>query len=342
MKGILGILMAGIMVAAMVAPAMAQPSPFVINGYISDSGNNPCNDPAVRITNMNTIESRDANNNSASNYYNLVLDIDDVSAGDILRFDASGGSESKTVEHTITQTEVDAGGLFDINIILASAVPSTPFMIYGFVTDSSNNPCNDPAVRITNTNTSVSWDAENDSASNYYDLVLATADVSAGDVLRFNASEGSVSKTVEHTVTQTEVDAGGLFDFNITLASGVANVAVTMNNTVFSNVLAGSTNEIPISLTLTNTGTAPANIEAVFTTNDGSSIYGLNGTGTNIIPGNNFKLGPDGSEQTLTSTTTGTLICTLGAGQTLDYNAILIVPPGQTPDDYMGTIQLSW
>lgn len=92
--------------------------------------------------------------------------------------------------------------------------------------------------------------------------------------------------------------------------SGVPNVAVTVNNASFSTVAAGSTNEIPISLTLENTGTASALIEAVFTTNDGG-VYGLDGSGTNIIPGNSFKLGPDGSEQTLTSTTARTPICTL-------------------------------
>ena len=223
----------------------------------------------------------------------------------------------------------------------AMAQPS-PFVINGYVSDSGNYPCNGPALQITNLNTSVSRDANNDSASNYYNLVLDTDDVSAGDILRFKASGCSESKIVEHTVTQTEVDAGGLFDFNITLAPAVPNVAVTVNNAGFSTILAGSTNEIPISLTLNNTGTASAVIEAVFTTNDGSGVYGLDGSGTNIIPGNNFKLGPNGGEQTLTSTTTRTLICTLGAGQTLDYDAILIVPPGQSADDYLGTIQLSW
>ena len=124
--------------------------------------------------------------------------------------------------------------------------------------------------------------------------------------------------------------------------SGLPNVAVTVNNASFSTGVAGSTNEIPISLTLTNTGSASANIEAVFTTNDGTGVYGLDGSGTNIIPGNNFKLGPDGNEKFLTSTTTRTPICTLGAGQTLNYTAILIVPPGQSADDYTGTIELSW
>ena len=123
--------------------------------------------------------------------------------------------------------------------------------------------------------------------------------------------------------------------------SGVPNVAVTVNNVSFSTVVAGSTNEIPISLTLNNTGNASASIKAVFTTSNGT-VYGLNGTSPNIIPGNNFKLGPNGNEKFLTSTTIETSICTLGAGQTLHYDAILIVPPGQTADDYLGTIQLSW
>ena len=123
--------------------------------------------------------------------------------------------------------------------------------------------------------------------------------------------------------------------------SGVPNVAVTVNNVSFSTVVAGSTNEIPISLTLNNTGNASALIKAVFTTSNGT-VYGLNGTSPNIIPGNNFKLGPDGNEKFLTSTTIETSICTLGAGQTLHYDAILIVPPGQSADDYLGTIQLSW
>ena len=123
---------------------------------------------------------------------------------------------------------------------------------------------------------------------------------------------------------------------------GVPNVAVTVNDASFSTVAAGSTNEIPISLTLNNTGNASANIEAVFTTNDGTGVYGLDGSGTNIIPGNNFKLGPDDNEKFLTNTTIRTPICSLGAGQTMNYTAILIVPPGQSADDYTGTIELSW
>ena len=132
---IIGVLFAALMCITMVAPAMAQPSPFVINGYVSDSVGSLCNDPAVLVTNTNTGASWDADNDLTSNYYNLVLDTGDVSAGDILRFDASGNSESTTVEHTVTQAGIDAGGLSDFNIALeAPAVPEPDLTVIDITT----------------------------------------------------------------------------------------------------------------------------------------------------------------------------------------------------------------
>jgi hypothetical protein len=123
---------------------------------------------------------------------------------------------------------------------------------------------------------------------------------------------------------------------------GVPNVVVTVHNTSFGNVLAGDNTTIYISLTMDNNeGTGPATIEAVFKTNV-SEIYGLNGTGIYIIPGNYFELGPDGSEKALTDTTTKTFISTLPAGEIVTYNAILTVPAGQAADDYSGIVELSW
>ena len=94
--------------------------------------------------------------------------------------------------------------------------PSTPFAISGHILDADNNPCNGTWVRITNTNTSVSWNAENSSTSNYYQLALDSDDVSVDNVLSIEASGCSQSKTVEHTVTQGEI-GGGWFSENITL-----------------------------------------------------------------------------------------------------------------------------
>jgi len=123
---------------------------------------------------------------------------------------------------------------------------------------------------------------------------------------------------------------------------GVPNVVVTVHNTSFGNMLAGDSTEINISLTLNNTGTAAATIDAVFKTNVGA-VYGLlNGTSSNIIPGNNFELGQDTDEKALTNSTTKTFISTLPAGATVDYDAILTVPAGQAADDYSGIVELSW
>jgi hypothetical protein len=130
--------------------------------------------------------------------------------------------------------------------------------------------------------------------------------------------------------------------FYVGEAGDAPNVVVTVHNVSFGNMLAGDNNTIYVSLTLNNTeGTASADIEAVFKTNV-SEIYGLNGTGAHIIPGNYFELGPDTNEKALTNTTAKTFISTVAAGATVDYNAILIVPAGQAADDYSGIVELSW
>ena len=106
-------------------------------------------------------------------------------------------------------------------IILVVAEP-TPFVINGELFDADGNPCNDPSVNVTNTNTgSGCWIAETYPGSNYYQLVLANGiDLNASETLRFEVtnSDGNQSKIVEQTVTEDEIDDGGLFDFNITLA----------------------------------------------------------------------------------------------------------------------------
>jgi hypothetical protein len=130
--------------------------------------------------------------------------------------------------------------------------------------------------------------------------------------------------------------------FYVGEAGDAPNVVVTVHNVSFGNMLAGDNTTIYISLTLNNSeGTAAATIEAVFKSNV-SVVYGLNGTGSNIIPGNNFELGRDTNEKALTNTTTKTFISTLPAGENVTYNAILIVPAGQAADDYSGIVELSW
>ena len=96
----------------------------------------------------------------------------------------------------------------------AMAHPATPFMVDGHVYTSDGNPCNGSWICITNLNTGVMWDAENDSGSNYYLLEIASDDVSVDDILQLDISGCYRSETVERTVTADDI---GGFTEDITL-----------------------------------------------------------------------------------------------------------------------------
>ena len=97
--------------------------------------------------------------------------------------------------------------------------PPGPFLIYGYVFYDSSD-CNNPHVNITSLNTSNKWAAKTSATSNYYQLMLANGtDIIAGDVLQFDVTspDGSQSNVTNHTITQQEIDNGGIFNFNISL-----------------------------------------------------------------------------------------------------------------------------
>jgi len=101
-----------------------------------------------------------------------------------------------------------------------AATPPTPYVIQGYVFFEDGSECNAPAVEVMNQNTGAKWEAENDTATNYYELVLANGtDVNVSEVLQFDAKDPNATQfnTTSRTVTQTELNNGGLFDFNITL-----------------------------------------------------------------------------------------------------------------------------
>jgi len=123
-------------------------------------------------------------------------------------------------------------------------------------------------------------------------------------------------------------------------SSGAANVVVTQNDVSFGNINKGGTAEIIASLNLTNTGDAPASIEAKFITSSGAT-YGLINA-TNVIGGSNFSIGPDEGEIPLSDGDISTSISTLAPGATVDYDAILYVPTAQVEGDYLGTVQITW
>ena len=100
-------------------------------------------------------------------------------------------------------------------LVLALAQP-TPFFISGWVNYNNGDPVNNPRVTITNLNTSEVFDAETKVSSNYYQ-VLTQTQVRAGDVLNFNVRDNSNVTEFNHTVTQEETNNGGILDFNISL-----------------------------------------------------------------------------------------------------------------------------
>ena len=97
--------------------------------------------------------------------------------------------------------------------------PPAPFFVYGWVNDSDGAPVVNPNVTITNLNTSEVFTAETIADSNFYQVLTSSWNVSAGDVLHFDASNGGAVE-LEHEVTGEEMDNGVLL-LNITIQKGI-------------------------------------------------------------------------------------------------------------------------
>ncbi|MCD6145056.1 MAG: hypothetical protein J7J03_01450 [Methanosarcinales archaeon] len=96
---------------------------------------------------------------------------------------------------------------------------ATPFLIFGHVCCEDGSPCNNPIVNITNACTGVAWCADTISGSDYYQTLLCGANVSLGDLLEFDVTDGTGYNTTTHAVTRDEIDNGGIFGFDLTLLS---------------------------------------------------------------------------------------------------------------------------
>jgi len=95
---------------------------------------------------------------------------------------------------------------------MAQPAPSTPFLIWGWVTDSEGAPLDNPDVLITNLDTLEEFTAETYADSNYYQVMISSENVSAGNELNFSVNSGTPTN---HEVTQAEINAGG-FEQNLT------------------------------------------------------------------------------------------------------------------------------
>ena len=112
--------------------------------------------------------------------------------------------------------------IFAITAVVATATePPTPFHVYGWVKYSNRTEVLNPNVKITNLNTTENYTVETNASSNYYQVITSSCNVSEGDVLYFNASDGgnSINRTV--TVTSENMTEGGLFEQNLTIKVGI-------------------------------------------------------------------------------------------------------------------------
>jgi hypothetical protein len=95
--------------AVLISPLVL--TPFLINGWVNCTNDDPVNGPIVTVTNLNTSEVFIAETNVSSNYYQVITSSLNVSTENVLRFNASNGNgNSIEFEHTVTEAEMDAGG----------------------------------------------------------------------------------------------------------------------------------------------------------------------------------------------------------------------------------------
>ncbi len=96
-----------------------------------------------------------------------------------------------------------------------SSDPSTPFLVNGWVINSDGSPVNDIEVNLTNINTGEVFTAG--ISTNHYQLM--PVNISAGDVVSFNVTDGVTYNITNHIVTMDDIDRGGIFDFVLILMS---------------------------------------------------------------------------------------------------------------------------
>ena len=169
---------------------------------------------------------------------------------------------------------------------LAEPQPPTPFYISGEVNYDNGDPVTNPTVTVDNTNTGEGFDVE--ITGNSYQITTSSDNVSASDVLHFNASNDNVTE-FDHTVTQDEMNAGG-FVQDITIVHPAAlmpDLIVTAINSYHNNTGCPAwfnlSNEIDV--TVKNIG----NANATETFNVSVSIEGVPFDGKLSVSGLNVN-----------------------------------------------------
>ena len=201
-----------VMVGTISAAYAAEPTtPFEISGNIFYGNGSECNNATVNIANLNASGTWVAETNESSNYYQMMLDSDNVSANDTLQFSVTSpdGSQSSVTEHVVTQGELNNGG-FVYNIDLAEPADTTPPEITSVALDSAEFAPNE-SITVTVT------------ATDNVGIAGVTAN---GIALAF-----VVNDTYEGTISAA--DAPGTYNV-IVVATDAAGNAATNNSTTYT------------------------------------------------------------------------------------------------------------
>ena len=147
--------------------------------------------------------------------------------------------------------------MFTTTAMVATATePPTPFHVYGWVFNTTDQPLLNPNVTVKNLNTSEEYTVETNASYSYYQVITSSCNVSASDVLNFSASDDGNSTNRTVTVTPKNMTDGGLFEQNLTISSGEQPDLVISD--VWVNWTEGVGCDCTICYNITNIGVGPA------------------------------------------------------------------------------------
>ena len=151
----------------------------------------------------------------------------------------------------------------------STPTPPTSFLISGNITYDNGNPVMNPVVTVTNLATSEDFIVKTDASSNYYLTLTDSTHVTAGDTIRINTSDGTVSNETDHPVTASEIEIGG-FVQDMTIESGeLPDLTVTEKSEEWINLADGTYN---VTCTVANIGTSGADASTTAIEIDGTVV----------------------------------------------------------------------
>ena len=133
---------------------------------------------------------------------------------------------------------------------------TAPFAIAGRVTYINDEPVSNIIVSITNLNTDENFEVRTNATSNYYRTLTNSMNVSAGDRIRFNASNGLTSSETVHNITADDIGYGGFVqNLEIEFAEPYPDLKIANCS---ANVVDPEDKTLSITYTVKNVGTANA------------------------------------------------------------------------------------